>query len=897
MPDAIITSTASTFGTISGTFAADQSTVTGTVTGIITGTLSGSVGVPGATGPAGQGVPAGGTAGQYLQKIDGTNYNTDWVTVNLGAYAVKANNLSDLTNFATARDNLGLGLLYTPTFAGVTVQGAGANVANLTPTSLTLNHTGYGYFTIQPSQGIRFPDASVQTTAFPAGSDVPTGGTTGQALVKVSNSNYDVDWATVASYITSVSSPLSVTSGNLSVDLSTYLTSATAASTYQTLAGMSSYLTTATAASTYAVIAAGQPTAGTTGQVLTKNSGTNYDSSWTTIIPGDRYLTSSTTSNTVSNGTKSFTIGTGLSYTPTQNITISYDASNHMHGEVLTYNSGTGALSVDVNYHTGSGTYTAWVINVGGVTPATSVAWGAITGTLSAQTDLQSALDAKLAVTTAASTYQTLSGMSSYLTTSAAASTYLTQSNAASTYQTLAGMSSYLTTSTAASTYFTIASAAGKANLSGATFTNDILVSSSPDTTTVGAGILGMTSTSNSYFLTLSTIAGYPQIFFRGPTGDSVQTVAYPGPTGFLLKADNLSGLANTGTARTNLGLGTMAVETASNYLTTATAASTYQPISGMSSYLTTASAASTYFTIASAANKADLASPALTGTPTAPTAAAATNTTQIATTAFVQQEVPAASTTAAGKVELATNAESITSNSSSLVPALLNIPAIITRPENRSLNYINSTAISGSGAASTNNSGVREIYLNSLATGRAAYWLGVPTFNQTACLMSRANNQLIDFSKKIWLSGKTCAGFNIATNYIGDANTMCRITLGGYNNNATGDMTGKGFGWKKVGGTSPFFTLTVHNGTSLTDVATTIQQSDKKVIDWVIYSDGTGNVTLYIDGAQAATTSAGPTGLSTAGWSMYREQVEATATPGVRGIMHCTGGNLYIEG
>lgn len=39
-------------------------------------------------------------------------------------------------------------------------------------------------------------------------------------------------------------------------------------------------------------------------------------------------------------------------------------------------------------------------------------------------------------------------------------------------------------------------------------------------------------------------------------------------------------------------------------------------------------------------ANKADSASPALTGTPTAPTAASGTDTTQIATTAFVQNEV-----------------------------------------------------------------------------------------------------------------------------------------------------------------------------------------------------------------------------------------------------------------
>jgi hypothetical protein len=59
MPDATITSTASTFGTISGTFAADQSTIVGTVTGIVAGTLDGSVGVPGPAGPAGPTGPTG----------------------------------------------------------------------------------------------------------------------------------------------------------------------------------------------------------------------------------------------------------------------------------------------------------------------------------------------------------------------------------------------------------------------------------------------------------------------------------------------------------------------------------------------------------------------------------------------------------------------------------------------------------------------------------------------------------------------------------------------------------------------------------------------------------------------------------------------------------------------
>ena len=83
MPDATITSTASTFGTIAGTFAADQSTITGTITAI-TGTVDGSVGVPGPQGPAGAagvGVPAAGTTGQVLQKLSATSYDTGWLTL------------------------------------------------------------------------------------------------------------------------------------------------------------------------------------------------------------------------------------------------------------------------------------------------------------------------------------------------------------------------------------------------------------------------------------------------------------------------------------------------------------------------------------------------------------------------------------------------------------------------------------------------------------------------------------------------------------------------------------------------------------------------------------------------------------------------------------------------
>lgn len=86
MPFGTITSTFNTFGSISGDVGAN-----------VPGTLSGSVGVPGPQGiqgpvgpqgPQGEpgepgapgvGVPVGGSAGQVLAKVDGVDYNTEWI--------------------------------------------------------------------------------------------------------------------------------------------------------------------------------------------------------------------------------------------------------------------------------------------------------------------------------------------------------------------------------------------------------------------------------------------------------------------------------------------------------------------------------------------------------------------------------------------------------------------------------------------------------------------------------------------------------------------------------------------------------------------------------------------------------------------------------------------------
>jgi hypothetical protein len=78
----------------------------------------------------------------------------------------------------------------------------------------------------------------------------------------------------------------------------------------------------------------------------------------------------STTSTSVSSvligpGTKNFTVETGKSYFVGMSLKLAFDATNWMVGEVISYDTGTGALSVNVVKTQGSGTYAAWVITLG----------------------------------------------------------------------------------------------------------------------------------------------------------------------------------------------------------------------------------------------------------------------------------------------------------------------------------------------------------------------------------------------------------------------------------------------------------------------------------------------------------------------------------------------------
>jgi len=422
----------------------------------------------------------------------------------------------------------------------------------------------------------------------------------------------------------------------------TYLTITAAASTYQTIAGMASYLTTSAAASTYLTITAAASTYQTIAGMSSYLTNTAAASTYQTIANMSSYLTIATASSTYQ------TIANMSNYLTTTAAASTYQtianmsnyanlSSSNTFTNINTFN-GAATYVKDVRFNDvgGNGNYnqlylsgtslefvpsfgnnsyrfyckdsvptqttpllinssTTTISNALSITGLATFSNGAVfnttlpTSTISAsspnQFTIKSFTDA---------TYQTIANMSSYLTTAAAASTYLTITNAASTYQTIANMSNYLTTATASSTYLTISAAVS-------TYQTIANMSSYLTNTVAASTYLTITNAVSTY----QTIAGMSNYLTTTAAASTYQTIS--GMSSYLTNTVAASTyLTITNAASTYQTIANMSnyltnTVAASTYLTIATASSTYQTISGMSSYLTNTVAASTYLTITNA--------------------------------------------------------------------------------------------------------------------------------------------------------------------------------------------------------------------------------------------------------------------------------------------------------
>jgi molybdopterin-binding protein len=750
-----------------------------------------------------------------------------------------------------------------------------------------------------------------------------------------------------------------------------------------------------------------------------------------------------------------------------------------MHALVTSYNSGTGVLVVDVNHHTGSGTYTAWTVNVGGMVPLQSVEWGEILGTLGNQTDLSTALNAKLDSTTAASTYAPIASptFTGTVTIPAGASisgfaplaspaltgnvTINSNSTGAALFIEQLGTGNILTLhDQATDTNFVAIDANGKFNtvpseatngagfniphgtapttpvngdiwttttglfmrqngstqqyvstgetqtiggnktfsnatntfgsstatgttglatgatLSGSTKTVNIGTSgvsgsttnitvgpvAGASTTTIGATTAastlnlatGATATATTKAVNIGTagVAGSTTNIAIGSTTGTSTTTLQGSTVGVTLAADtNTTGLATTayvvgqaGSA-TPLVNGTAAVGTSLRFARqdhvhptdTSRAALASPTFTGVPAAPTaavdtnTTQLATTAFVVGQAAaatplvngtaavgtslryaradhvhptdtTRAPLASPAFTGTPSLPTGttavtqSAGNNTTAVATTAFVQQEVPAASTTAAGKVELATRLEVVEPSSSTLAVSPMRVLDVVMSPGYVQIAQNNgnvSTGTVGTGAGVFTTSMTRVCLGPNASVAGSSYYRPQTNGGVAQFYAKGINNASINFSKPFWMSGRS----SYDDTHRGDANNTSRVTVG-KSGTTIGALTQKGIGWQKVGGLATNFFLLAHNGTTLTSVDTNTSLNSLGItggvpFDWSIYSDGSGNVTMFINDVQVATTSAGPTGYSL-GSSVWQEEVDQSASAATRMYLTTFGGHYY---
>jgi hypothetical protein len=286
---------------------------------------------------------------------------------------------------------------------------------------------------------------------------------------------------------------------------------------------------------------------------------------------------------------------------------------------------------------------------------------------------------------------------------------------------------------------------------------------------------------------------------------------------------------------------------------------------------------------------RAAVDSQAFTGTPSLPTGTigvtqtAGNNTTALATTAFVTAAVPAFAAT--------TNVIFDPSSTTlALNPSL--VPQFLANSNYRNFSSLTVTSISGS-AVTTQFGSARELYTSSTSVAGRATFMNAFYFSAFMSMSSKSNSNIIDWSKKIWVFGTAILG---RSTYLGNANTVTRVNLGGRSANATGNLTQKGIGFFKVGGTGTFINLTVHNGTTLTSVASSVTLASDATVHYIIYSDGAGNVQLYLDGVLAASTTAGPTGSGTSGHNIYEEQIESATSSGSLSSMHIAGAGIYMS-
>jgi hypothetical protein len=342
----------------------------------------------------------------------------------------------------------------------------------------------------------------------------------------------------------------------------------------------------------------------------------------------------------------------------------------------------------------------------------------------------------------------------------------------------------------------------------------------------------------------------------------SLGSMAQATTTDYLSKAGNLSGLASTTTARTNLGLGTAstlassAVAQTANNLSDLASASTARTNLGLG----TAATQSTATFLQTANNLSDV---------TASTARTNLGLTSIATSSF------------------ATTAEAQAGTSTTTV---INPSTLFDAKFFAGGKFINaiawSTATSGVGASASAQSMNGRVV--SSPTSLSGYGQNLGTIVNNS--RGGAYTAGIDWSKRVIFGGRFSR--NVTTP---DTAAVFRFSLGRFSGQAPSDISAsdKQVGIKVSG--SGAIVLYVANGSALTTTTSSFTPSNSSAYDVVIVSDGAGNVTLYVNGSSVATSTGGPTSSQGANYNVITFEAQNSTTL-TNGSMVVIGSDFFAQ-
>lgn len=326
--------------------------------------------------------------------------------------------------------------------------------------------------------------------------------------------------------------------------------------------------------------------------------------------------------------------------------------------------------------------------------------------------------------------------------------------------------------------------------------------------------------------IALSSLSGVAPVSYNASTG----AIGFDSST-FLLKAGNLSGLADATVARTNLGLGTAATSASSAF---AAAVHTH-----------TASAITDFSTAVGAL-------------------------------------IPAASTTVAGVVELATDAEAVAGlDATRAITPAGDLVARIQPRHHQALNTF-TAAVSGTGTGASQNDFGQRVF-GGLVSGSTALFRN----GSNATFPTSVGNSpgVLDFSKPTAIAG-------LLNNNLMQAGVSFRYTIGKTSGDGVGDLARAGYGITCTG-TGPLV-LQVHNATILTSVTSSFTPTGNSCFDVVVTNNGAGNVTLFVNGASVATSSAGPSAATATTADFLQIEIINTATLTTQSIVGVSRPQYY---